>query len=99
MEKCPGNSIYNKKPEEIIAYIKCDCGSEVEIWFDEAKAKCLECKEYVFKNEEDLIKDFKCASWCEGAEKCLGPKTYQKFKEAKKEYDKKQSELEKKVKI
>lgn len=87
MLNCPGNSPERKKPEDMVSYVGCtNCGYNVELWFDENKKKCPNCKEYVFKNQEDLLKDFKCANWCDpnNAERCLGPKTYQRFKELKK---------------
>ena len=87
MFKCPGNALERKKPEDMVSYVRCtSCGYDVELWFDENKKKCPGCKEYVFKKEEDLLKDFKCANWCDpySAERCLGPRTYKRFKELKK---------------
>jgi hypothetical protein len=83
MPNCPGNSLEFKKPEEVVSYTNCDyCKKPVEMWFDESKRKCPDCKEYVFKNPDDLEKDYKCAVWCKEAESCIGPKTYIKLKES-----------------
>ncbi|GBE55132.1 MAG TPA: hypothetical protein ENH28_03525 [Euryarchaeota archaeon] len=62
---CPGSTeIKRPKPE----YVICPkCKSEVEIWSDEAEAKCEECGTIVKKTRDNL-----CINWCKYAEECIG---------------------------
>lgn len=70
--KCPGSSgIVQPKP----GYVKCaKCGSEIEIWSDEFKGKCPNCKTVVFKEESPS-----CIEWCRHAKKCVGDEKYGKY--------------------
>ena len=43
------------------------CGGEVEIFSDESKAKCPQCKTPVFKKAAPT-----CAKWCKAAAECMG---------------------------
>ena len=76
--KCPGSAgITQPKPEEI----QCTrCKAEVEIWSDEAKARCPECKNRVWRREELTS----CLDWCPAAEECAGEEAYKKYLREKK---------------
>lgn len=44
-----------------------NCGSEVEIFSDESKARCPKCKTPVHK---EAVRT--CAKWCKAAAECMG---------------------------
>ncbi len=69
---CPGSgSIKSPMPE----YIECqNCHGEVEIWTDEIKTICPNCKATVFKDRVPA-----CISWCKFAEKCVGPEVLKRM--------------------
>jgi DNA-directed RNA polymerase subunit RPC12/RpoP len=70
---CPGSSqLKNPTPETI----KCPkCGVDVEIWTDELKARCPECREMVFKSKAPS-----CIDWCQYAEQCVGPELLERLR-------------------
>jgi len=70
--KCPGShGFIQPKPE----LFKCPhCGEEVEIWTDEIKAVCPNCKRAVMKNSENS-----CLDWCKYAKECVGEKIYLRY--------------------
>jgi len=78
--KCPGSSgIIKPKPE----YVKCpDCGSDIEIWSDEFKGECPNCKKKVFKEEAPS-----CIEWCRHAKECVGGDKYEKYMKNKKIFE------------
>jgi len=66
MYKCPGNDGRFLRAE----LQKCpNCGYEVEIFSDEAKVKCPECKREVRRGESSS-----CIDWCQYARQCIGEK-------------------------
>jgi hypothetical protein len=75
--KCPGaQRVTQPKPE----IIKCPhCSKEVEIWTDEAKAVCPNCKKTVTR-----LKGQSCLDWCKYAKDCVGDKAYNKYIKNKK---------------
>lgn len=75
-KECPGlKRIRTPFPEEI----KCSCGNIVEIWSDEVRAICKNCKREVIK---ELFPT--CLDWCSMARKCLGEDRYKKYLASKK---------------
>jgi predicted RNA-binding Zn-ribbon protein involved in translation (DUF1610 family) len=70
--KCPGSQIFSQpKPENI----KCPfCGEEIEIWTDEVKAKCPNCKKAVTREQGQS-----CLDWCKYAKECVGDELYNKY--------------------
>jgi len=70
--ECPGSSKFkHPQPEEI----KCpSCGEAVEIWTDEAQAKCPECKKMVTRNQKQS-----CLDWCRYAKECVGENIYNNY--------------------
>ena len=72
--KCPGQDFRNLK----VSVHKCpQCGGEVEMFSDEMKAKCPQCKTVVEKENVPT-----CIEWCKEAKRCLGPERWQKVMEA-----------------
>jgi hypothetical protein len=53
------------------------CGEMVEIFSDEQRRRCPECKTMVFIEETPS-----CVQWCTAARECLGPDRYRKVMEA-----------------
>lgn len=96
MEKCPGQDLSKRNPEDLVYNIPCpSCNYELEFWFDDDKLKCNNCGEIVEKEIGRLIKDFGCADWCNFAEKCLGPNLYNKLKISKEKLkEKREKDLE-----
>jgi len=51
----------------------------MEIWTDEVKAICTNCKATVFLKQAQI-----CLDWCKYARECVGEELYQKYLENKK---------------
>jgi NADH pyrophosphatase NudC (nudix superfamily) len=69
---CPGQDTRNLR----ISLYKCPtCGYEVEMFSDEVKAKCPNCKTVVYKEEMPS-----CIEWCASARKCLGEERWKQLK-------------------
>jgi len=67
--------ILEPKPE----YLKCPtCGDELEIWSDEFKVKCPNCKKEIFREEGSL-----CIEWCKHAKECVGEERYKEYENKK----------------
>ncbi|MBN1344690.1 MAG: phosphohydrolase [Phycisphaerae bacterium] len=72
--RCPGQDSRNLTA----AFHRCpNCGAMVEIFSDEQRQRCPECKTMVFTEETPS-----CVQWCTAARDCLGPERYQRFMEA-----------------
>lgn len=73
---CPGAKAFRQpKPE----FIPCpSCHAEVEIWTDEAEAKCDECGQTVSR---EMLQG--CVDYCPSAKECLGEKLYTRIMAAK----------------
>jgi len=55
--------------------LKCPfCGAEVEIWTDEIKVRCPECKTEIIRQARAS-----CLDWCKYAKECVGPQLYDKY--------------------
>jgi Zn finger protein HypA/HybF involved in hydrogenase expression len=74
--KCPGAKAFTQpKPE----FIPCpSCHSEVEIWTDEAEAKCDRCGNMVSR---EMLQG--CVDYCASAKECLGEQLYNRLMAAK----------------
>ena len=68
MVKCPGQDSRFWKPEDIFEAACPSCGSQVEVWKDEAYRQCPNCKQKVPNPKLDLA----CAEWCQYGAQCLG---------------------------
>lgn len=70
--ECPGAQKFRKPQPE---FMKCPfCGAEVEIWTDEVKATCPNCKKIVTRQQ-----DLSCVDWCKYAKECLGDECYTNY--------------------
>ncbi len=74
--KCPGAKAFTQpKPE----FIPCpNCHNEVEIWTDEAEAKCDRCGNMVSR---EMLQG--CIDHCASAKECLGEQLYNRLMAAK----------------
>lgn len=69
---CPGAQKFRQPEPEII---KCpSCGREVEIWTDEIKATCPNCKQTIMRKVGAT-----CLDWCRYAKECAGEQVYSKY--------------------
>jgi HD superfamily phosphodiesterase len=75
MSNCPGQDRRNAHPESIICK---HCGYPAEIFSDELKAICPQCKNLICKERLPT-----CLDWCKAAKECLGDQGYQSYREAK----------------
>jgi len=72
LDRCPGRDKRNLKIEKI----KCaSCGYEAEMFSDELKVRCPECKNDIFRRRQPS-----CVDWCKYARECLGPEKWQQLK-------------------
>ncbi|MCM8798395.1 MAG: HD domain-containing protein [Candidatus Omnitrophica bacterium] len=71
--ECPGSQRFRQpQPEEI----RCShCGKELEIWTDEVKVICPNCKNEVLRLPEEAS----CLDWCRYAKECVGDKLYNQY--------------------
>jgi hypothetical protein len=71
VEQCPGAINIRMPRLEMKTCPK--CGEEIEIFSNEASAKCLKCGFVVYN---DLLS---CVQWCEYAKECVGEETYERM--------------------
>ena len=72
MKRCPGSLSFSQPKPDVV---KCpDCGSDVEIWNDEATGACPKCAKTVIRTETQS-----CVDWCKYAKDCLGEDKYRKY--------------------
>jgi DNA-directed RNA polymerase subunit RPC12/RpoP len=71
IEGCPGSQKFRKpQPEEI----KCIfCGEPLEIWTDEFRVRCPNCKNSVTRDAQS------CLDWCKAARECVGDEVYKRY--------------------
>lgn len=69
--QCPGQDRRNIKAEIISC---CYCGYGVEIFSDETRIKCPQCKGWV--NRKILPS---CVAWCKSARECVGEKMWEQL--------------------
>lgn len=73
---CPGSVILRQPKPELF---RCQsCGSEVEIWSDEATRPCPSCGKDVFRAGTQS-----CLDWCRLAKECVGEDRYKRYGEMK----------------
>ena len=76
MTRCPGQDGRSLKVESI----KCpNCGYEIEIFSDEMRVRCPNCKLPVFRD----LKENSCVFWCQYADQCVGPERIKEINEAR----------------
>ncbi len=75
--KCPGAKTFTQPAPEFLPCPKCH--NEVEIWTDEAEAKCDRCGNAVTRA---MLQG--CIDYCQAAKECLGEVLYSRLMAAKK---------------
>jgi HD superfamily phosphohydrolase YqeK len=73
---CPGAKLLRQPKPEI--YTCPTCGGEVEIWTDEIRGYCSNCKKAVLKDTSTS-----CLDWCQYGKDCVGEEVYSKYMENK----------------
>ena len=74
--KCPGQDDRNLIAQEV----KCpSCGYVLEIFSDEIKARCPQCKNFVCKDKLPS-----CIVWCKSARECIGEEKWNQIKGGRK---------------
>ena len=70
--ECPGAKFIKRPvPENVICRF---CGYEVEIFSDEAGAKCPGCGKFVVRRQAQC-----CLDWCKFAKSCVGEAAYKRY--------------------
>ena len=72
INKCPGQDSRNIQAQVIICS---SCGYKVEIFSDEIKARCPNCKRLVCKDRLPS-----CIEWCRAARDCLGEEKFRQLR-------------------
>ena len=72
---CPGQDKRKVKPEPIVCPA---CGYEAEIFSDEIKARCPQCRQVFYRQVLPT-----CVEWCVAAKECLGDRAYGDYLESK----------------
>ena len=70
--KCPGQDRRNVKAELVACP---ECGYKVEMFSDEIKVKCPNCKGLVCKKRLPS-----CVQWCKAARDCIGEERWKELK-------------------
>ena len=74
MKRCPGSLSFSQPKPEVVPCR--ECGTETEIWSDEASGTCPKCGNMVIRNLT-----VSCVDWCKFAKECLGNEKYRKYGE------------------
>ncbi len=72
MNKCPGQDDRNLKVDVLACQY---CGQEVEIFSDEFKVTCPQCKKPVCRDRVPS-----CIDWCAHGRECIGEEKWKKLK-------------------
>ncbi len=76
MHACPGARVVREPtPEDVTCP---HCGHEVEIWSDEARARCR-CGAWVYRDQ-----GVSCLDWCASAERCVGAEELARYRASRK---------------
>lgn len=74
---CPGSRKFKEATPEMV---RCPhCGTEIEIWSDEPRARCERCQAWVYREL-----GASCLDWCAQAERCVGSAALAAYRRAKK---------------
>jgi NADH pyrophosphatase NudC (nudix superfamily) len=69
--QCPGQDSRNLR----VFLVRCpNCDTEVEIFSDETKVRCYQCKELVYREQLPS-----CINWCASARECLGEERWKRL--------------------
>ncbi len=73
--KCPGQDSKNLKVEILACP---NCGYKIEMFSDEVKVTCPQCKNLVCRQRLPT-----CIDWCKSAKLCAGEQFYNKYMQNK----------------
>ena len=75
INKCPGQDNRNIKVE----ILECpDCEYQIEVFSDEIKVRCPECKNLACRQRLPT-----CIDWCKSAKECIGVEKWKQLKGGK----------------
>jgi len=75
-KRCPGSLAFAQPKIELV---RCPhCGSDTEVWSDEAKGACAACGQTVCRTTTQS-----CIDWCKYARECLGDEGHKKYQDMK----------------
>lgn len=72
IDKCPGQDRRNLKIDRIVC---ASCGYEMEIFSDELRVRCYNCKKDIYRQRHPS-----CIDWCKHAKDCIGEKKWEQLK-------------------
>ena len=84
VDQCPGASNIRMPRLELKPCPR--CGEEIEIFSNEASARCVKCGFVVYN---DLLS---CVEWCEYARECVGDRAYERIMQQLSERKRRQPE-------
>ena len=73
---CPGSKILRQPTPELFTCPS--CGEEVEIWTDEPKRTCRNCRTVVYRDA-----GMSCLDWCKRGKECVGDSVYDTYMQNK----------------
>ena len=76
LKRCSGATAFAQPKIEVLPCP--DCGTDVEVWSDEATGQCPSCSRTVIRTATQS-----CVDWCRYAKECLGDEKYRKYGEMK----------------
>lgn len=76
LKRCSGATAFAQPRIEVVPCP--DCGTDVEVWSDEATGQCPGCARTVIRTATQS-----CVDWCRYANECLGDEKFRKYGEIK----------------
>jgi len=76
LKRCSGATAFAQPRIEVVPCP--DCGTDVEVWSDEATGQCPSCSRTVIRSATQS-----CVDWCRYAKECLGDEKFMKYGEMK----------------
>jgi hypothetical protein len=76
LKRCSGATAFAQPTIEVVPCP--DCGTDVEVWSDEATGRCPSCARTVIRTATQS-----CVDWCRYAKECLGDEKFRKYGEMK----------------
>jgi hypothetical protein len=76
LKRCSGATAFAQPKIEVVPCP--DCGTDVEVWSDEATGRCPNCSRTVIRTATQS-----CVDWCRYAKECLGDEKFRKYGEMK----------------
>jgi DNA-directed RNA polymerase beta' subunit len=70
--RCPGQDNRQTRAEDMVCV---HCGYVAEIFSDELKVVCPECRNLIYKEKQPA-----CTDWCKAARECVGEEKWKQIK-------------------